>query len=504
MSSWILPIASSFPPWAAWPPVVQHMILKALIEDGCSLARLAPVSREWQDVIEAHNFAKIKITPLRLVHFRARTRRNRFRVKYIWLCVELDNYTCCEASFGGRRCVSQSDLDLVKATIGILFAEISRWAPNGELVLDISVHSPSDSNYLLKNLSFKPDVPSRECLGLGDLGDLDDMDKAGRLWIRMLPSGQAVNSIKKTFSWIRTDSTDVTSLDGESVHEESPDEAECYYRDVGWLEQVPDVPAVTGVLLRQQTRRMWDGPLLTEMLDHFPNLRDVFYEPWRSLDPKWQDYKDQDYDHLIDEVTRQAALGSRELEQFSAAYLVNAAMFFASCRPSWTWPNLTSLSLTSSWLAPDVSRTELVKMLTSAAKVAHRMPKLETMELWNGRRRLATLFQYRPKPATITWRSTWEFDQLPSVISVWEGVAQKHGAGELAVKRELLNRTNIKCHGDAIHYLKLSHPVVRPISLQQIRTENEVHRTWEKMDTVKAQTESNLCRWGIKRGRSDL
>lgn len=113
------------------------------------------------------------------------------------------------------------------------------------------------------------------------------------------------------------------------------------------------------------------------------------------------------------------------------------------------------------------------------------MPKLETMELWNGRKRLATLFQYQSKHAAITWRSTWDFTLLDLVIPAWKVVASTHGA-ELVVRKEVLNiRADIKSHGDAIHYLKLSNPVVRPISLQQIRTENKVHSIWEKMRKAK-------------------
>lgn len=184
-------------------------------------------------------------------------------------------------------------------------------------------------------------------------------------------------------------------------------------------------------------------------------------------------------------LNRTAAEGSLQLEHFSASYLIDAALFFASCRPSWTWPILTSLTLTSPWLAPDVERVHLVKMLTTAATLASRMPKLETMELWNGRKRLATLFQYRSKPATITWRSTWHFSQFLLTIPAWEGVARDHGAGELAVEEELVRCGDIRSHGDAIHFLKLSHPVVRPISLQQIRTEHKVHRIWEEMRAAK-------------------
>jgi hypothetical protein len=38
------------------------------MQDGCTLARLATVSREWQTELERHNFARIRLTPLRLAY----------------------------------------------------------------------------------------------------------------------------------------------------------------------------------------------------------------------------------------------------------------------------------------------------------------------------------------------------------------------------------------------------------------------------------------------------
>ncbi|POS78363.1 hypothetical protein DHEL01_v203244 [Diaporthe helianthi] len=465
MSPSILPMDSATPSWALWPEAVRLSILQALLEDGCSLAWLATVSREWQNVIEEHNFARIKVTLPRLASLGPMIRRNRFRVKYIWLCVELERYSSVEAiSNGHERTVSQKDFRLFTDAIQNLFKELIKWGPGGELLLDISVYSPSDSNHLFKYLTTEPDTPSKQCLGVGNV---DDMDKAGRRWNRWSAASKADKAIIKTSSFIKTDdlSTDDEALD----------------REFEWLDTLPDVPAVTGVLLRQQTRRSWDWNTLLEILHHFPNLQELFYEPWRSLDPYSQQRVDQGYDMLID------AMGSRELEHFSASFMIDASLFFASCRPSWTWPYLTSLALTSQWLDPEASQANIVELLTSAAAVARRMPELQTMGLWNGQRRLATLFQYQSRPATITWRSTWDFALLPSVIPAWEAVANYHGAAELDVKKELFrNPTVFKSHGDAIHYLKLAHPVVRPVSLQQIRMENKVHRRWRKMRKAKA------------------
>ncbi|KAK2597013.1 hypothetical protein N8I77_012887 [Diaporthe amygdali] len=135
-------------------------------------------------------------------------------------------------------------------------------------------------------------------------------------------------------------------------------------------------------------------------------------------------------------------------------------------------------------------KTGIDNMLISAAAAAMTMPQLETMELWNGRAGLAALFKYQSRYAALTWRGTWDFTLRPRIIQAWEGVAQKHGSKGLVVHKELLDcRFDIKSHGDAIHYLRLSKPVVRPISLQQIRTEHNVHSVWEEMRKIRVQQE---------------
>ncbi|KAL5085383.1 hypothetical protein Trisim1_010609 [Trichoderma cf. simile WF8] len=103
------------------------------------------------------------------------------------------------------------------------------------------------------------------------------------------------------------------------------------------------------------------------------------------------------------------------------------------------------------------------------------MPKLKTMEIWNGRKGVAALFKYQVfhdvQQARIIWRGTWEFIMEPSVIRTWEAfVHQRHG-WRLDLTQELLDEATIKSHGDAIGYLMLSGQVIRPISLQQIQIE---------------------------------
>ena len=181
-------------------------------------------------------------------------------------------------------------------------------------------------------------------------------------------------------------------------------------------------------------------------------------------------------------VSEVAAKASLELEQFSASFIVDASHFFRACEPSWEWPNLTSLTLTSQLFTPDESACEIENMLRMAATVAMNMPKLQLMEIWNGREGLAMLFRYqltgRREPAVITWRGTCEFFLQPPVVEAWEAVTQKRCDHGLIIVDEFLDADPIKSHGDAIHHLNLLNPVIRPISLLQIQMD---HRLCEKI-----------------------
>ncbi|TQN68103.1 hypothetical protein CSHISOI_07393, partial [Colletotrichum shisoi] len=181
------------------------------------------------------------------------------------------------------------------------------------------------------------------------------------------------------------------------------------------------------------------------------------------------------------DVSRTLARASLELEHLSASFVVDADCFFHACNPSWKWPNLSSLALTSRLLAPGESTVEIDDMLQRAAKVAKKMPNLQTMEIWNGRKALAALFKYQSighggygQPAEITWRGTWDYALHPSVIRAWDAVALKHRANGCVTVKKLLDVGVVRSHGDAIYYLNLSNTVIRPLSLQKIRLEQSI------------------------------
>jgi hypothetical protein len=107
------------------------------------------------------------------------------------------------------------------------------------------------------------------------------------------------------------------------------------------------------------------------------------------------------------------------------------------------------------------------------------MANLKSMEIWNGRERLAMLFRYQltgeGQPAVLTWRGTWQLTLRAPVAQAWEAVALKHCGHKPVIVEEMLDAgVVVKSHGDAIHHLKLLSLVIRPVSLQQIRMEHRI------------------------------
>jgi len=120
-----------------------------------------------------------------------------------------------------------------------------------------------------------------------------------------------------------------------------------------------------------------------------------------------------------------AAFASRSLhlEQLSVSYLSNAEDFFRACLQTWTWEHLRSLALTSASLQPAGSPSKIHALLSSAAAVALRMPRLHTLVLWNGRRGNACAFvfhdQDRGRPY-IAWRGTWDLKLTHAIVEAWQ------------------------------------------------------------------------------------
>lgn len=130
------------------------------MQDGCKLSHLTTVSREWQTDLERHNFARIKLTPSRIIDFSPMVHRNRALVRYIWFCLEHEDYDCttcapCHPTLTDDELdealtISDRDHCPITSSFQNLFLILSTWEPKGDLILDISIFSPSDSGTLVQ------------------------------------------------------------------------------------------------------------------------------------------------------------------------------------------------------------------------------------------------------------------------------------------------------------------------------------------------------------------
>jgi hypothetical protein len=169
---------------------------------------------------------------------------------------------------------------------------------------------------------------------------------------------------------------------------------------------------------------------------------------------------------------------SSNYESLSASFVVDAEEFLVldAYQPLKTWPNLRHLFLTSQLLAPDQDMTRVTNMLRAAARAAVYMPKLETLQIWNGRKNLAALFKYEPateqgQTSTITWKGTWEFSLEASAVQAWQSLAPEPSQHGMRVIHESFDGDQVRCHGDAMLLLELPEVVIRHVSLRQIRNE---------------------------------
>lgn len=183
-------------------------------------------------------------------------------------------------------------------------------------------------------------------------------------------------------------------------------------------------------------------------------------------------------------VSQAIALASVKLKHLAASFIADASYFF-DIHPAVEWPNLTSVVLTSRLLTPDEDPVKIGAMLQAAAVAATNMPQLEKMEIWNGRKGLAALFKYQAfrgiQQAVLVWRGTWKLAMERSIIQPWEIVIHQYDGRRLDLVQERVDKAAIKSHGDALHHLMISSQAIRPISLQQIRVEQEA---LEGTDTV--------------------
>lgn len=285
------------------PADIRDHILQFLMQDGCTLGGLATVSREWQAAIEKHTFSLIKLTSARLADLDSMVSYRRHLVRNIWFCVELDADGCTKCvsrpAFRGASAnpmrahgtfasgSSDQCQDKVFTAFQNLFSSLSKWEAKGDLTLDISIHPPNGSEHWFKYLSFVPDTSTVYPTNNGLVRRIcyDPYRHTSRIdydhrehgnWDyqhRWIIESRAVNSplesalrgmfapfIKSTSEW-------------PFYHVQA--------HQLEWLNQLPVVPAVTKLLLRQQNHWRLPPRALAHLVARLPGLQELHYEPWR-------------------------------------------------------------------------------------------------------------------------------------------------------------------------------------------------------------------------------
>ena len=88
----------------------------------------------------------------------------------------------------------------------------------------------------------------------------------------------------------------------------------------------------------------------------------------------------------------EASLG---LEHLAASFVSDASHFIYASKKWNIWPRLESLALTSNVLESQQQSVYINDFLETVALVAMKMPRLKSMELWNGRAGFAGVFRYQ-------------------------------------------------------------------------------------------------------------
>ncbi|KAF2877748.1 hypothetical protein BDV95DRAFT_600450 [Massariosphaeria phaeospora] len=480
--------------WTSLAAELRAMILEELIQEG-NVAHCASVCREWQAAIEQHNFNSLKLTAQDIPMFKIMATRNLSLIRYIWCCIEVRDYDCAECDLDETPNARETNHATFKDGIRTILCALSKLPLNLNMTFDISIYSPSDSQHYFQYIRFEP------ANALSSRGPLQHARPHESMQTLSAPL-QSLTAIDRMFPDIE--------------FEEEDDEG----KDDFWT-YVPQVPCVTHLLLRRQTRRRWDPIGLSRLvatsqvckicvMSHGENGGDItndtqtyvnselFFKSlvlntmkrmtiFEDLNETYITANSTGLHATMDaepvrttstKLTRQLAEASLGLQHLSAAFIIDARQFGQVRQPSWIWEQLQTLSITSRDLVP-YQGPKVNDLIYSAAQAIKTMPKLQTMELWNGGLGHAAVFRYKSgKPGgggfAIAWRASWALQFEPRVVAAWESVAgTSRDAGQyLQIDNELLAPAQIRSHGEAVLILELEIEVACSVSIQQIHREH--------------------------------
>ncbi|KAK2589922.1 hypothetical protein QQS21_012402 [Conoideocrella luteorostrata] len=485
--------------WNLLPPEIRLQILEVVSRQG-SRGSCAAVCSEWKAFIEPQNFYRLELQVPCLEQLPHMTTRTAGLVRQIRLNIELPRYSCRSCQWPESSARRSQHSAIFRASIQKLFTILSAWKTTDRFVLELNTFSPSDSEHWFKNygLDAQTDGESEQ-----------QQQEAPTRWH------------DPKHGWI----------DGRQIESPSADAMSRLFAPIclSLPESIPEVHAVTRLVIRRECRRQIIPPVLRLLLQKLPRLQSMVYEPWRACRSTWkiacdkgmlryqlfdqrpnhllaefasviQDalpihvemlsifedpnselvsamHRDPLFEQVIDdnvtagtELVRALVLRSCDLKHLSISFMVDARQFLDSLQSTYCCHKLRSLTLTASVLRRE-SQNKIASFLSHASSFPQEMKQLERLILWNSKRGDACSLIYQRdrsnQQATLTWRGTWHFELNYEVVESWKKVTPDLF---LRIENEQLQAV-IKQNGDAIYHLRLPGEVIDPISVRQLRQE---------------------------------
>ncbi|TDZ29353.1 hypothetical protein C8035_v011281 [Colletotrichum spinosum] len=387
--------------WYSLPPELATMVLENLHRQQRKkgLSSYVRVCKQWQYVLEKENFRRLKLRASCLESFEeVVSPRVRDLVRHVWLNVKLLSY---EDKTNWQFSTTEEDSMMEKA-VGKLLAVLKTWRSTGNgLTLELTAQSPTD-----------------------------------QLWYRHLHYGahgeEEGEGIDAKMSGHDTD----VCHDGQQQSLRRHQPLMRIHAPIYLLpKELPQVDAVTRILLRRQFRRQFSYCSMNNLLASLPRLECLVYEPWSALwhHSSWRhahtnndlgpktlkrlslfENRHEVIDPIVSGVGSHHFIGnifhkpasssdavvrrSSSLEHLSVAFMIEAQHFFHKCRAQQRWERLESLVLTSTLLGPAMDAaliTTVSGVLVAAGAAALRTPNLRTMAIWNAGVDFAGVFLYQ-------------------------------------------------------------------------------------------------------------
>ena len=254
-------------PWQGLPLEIKFLVFENLVPSrdkagffptrGSHLAAYSVVCREFQAFFEKIIYDRLVVNQNDIPRYAKLTAHHASLVRHLWLRTETPRYDCSECrSRCGPKILIENGGVLGRALVALFealrrFEEVEAGQASGangrNLTLEISSHSPSDSEHQFKDISF------------------DGIDVAG----------------EEGLNGRRTSPATLTTL------------RRLFGGYLGILSPLPHVYSVKHLLLRRQTRYGLNGSTMQCMFEALPSLQTVRHEPWRARTRRLQDEQDE-------------------------------------------------------------------------------------------------------------------------------------------------------------------------------------------------------------------